>query len=145
MRQKLTYVNGWRIGFLKTQINMKFTCQNCDEIFPRQPLYCPECGEEFINKSEKKYFKIFHPINNKMNHFLEENVEYEFVGAINADNLNQVFGLCQNSEDSQYSTFNKRSLSVGDIVVAPDDKQYFVAGVGYKETNLLTFETLVDG
>lgn len=31
----------------------KFTCPKCGEVFPKQPHYCPECGEEIGDVEEK--------------------------------------------------------------------------------------------
>lgn len=55
----------------------------------------------------------------------------KYAGFVEAENLEEAFRKSQN-EDSEWSNYETRSTSVGDVI-QDDDKFYMVRGKGFKE------------
>jgi hypothetical protein len=82
-----------------------------------------------------KTFKILHPVGGVLNHNMERGLyEFEAICAIDAESLEQAFKLSQNDFSDVYASLNKRSTSVGDIIIDTDDSVcYMVFGIGFVE------------
>lgn len=82
-----------------------------------------------------KNFKILHPVGGFLNHNLERGLyEFEQICSIDCKSLEEAFKLSQNDFSERYSSLNKRSTSVGDIIIdVREEKHYFVANVGFIE------------
>ncbi len=76
--------------------------------------------------------KIYHPVGGVMNHDCKAaQYEYELVGTINASSLSDAFMKSQNF-DPIYESFNKRSTSIGDIIVMEDRDPAIVTSTGFQ-------------
>lgn len=82
-----------------------------------------------------KNFKILHPVNGLLNSLLQRGVyEYEHICSIDCSSLEDAFKLSQNDFSERYTSLDKRSTSVGDIIIDTEEwKHYFVASVGFVE------------
>jgi len=80
-------------------------------------------------------FVIYHPLNSDFNFRCKRGVfEYEEVAVVQKNSLNEVYQWSQNDFNTTYKCLEKRSTSVGDIIVDRElDKHYFVAGCGFQE------------
>ena len=82
-----------------------------------------------------KKFKILHPVNGVLNHDCIRGLyEYEHICSIDAKSLEESFKLSQNDFSERYASLNKRSTSVGDIIIdIREEKHYFVSSIGFTE------------
>ena len=82
-----------------------------------------------------KNFAILHPVGGALNHNMERGLyEFEQVCSIDCTSLGEVFRLSQNDFSERYASLNKRSTSVGDIIVdTNNDIHYMVSGTGFVE------------
>lgn len=82
-----------------------------------------------------KQFTIYHPKNNRMNHNCDKQVfEYEEICSLSCYDINKAFMYCQNDFNNSYADLNKRSTSIGDIIInETTDKHYMVKGLGFEE------------
>jgi len=75
---------------------------------------------------------IYHPVGGVMNHDCKPaQYEYELVATIDASSLSDAFMKSQNF-DPIYESFNKRSTSIGDIIVMKDRDPAVVTGIGFQ-------------
>lgn len=82
-----------------------------------------------------KKYQIYHPINGNLNIDCKRGVyEYTHICSVDALSLDEAFKLCQNDLSERYASLNKRSTSVGDIIVDTESNtHYFVKGIGFQE------------
>ena len=82
-----------------------------------------------------KKYQIHHPINGNLNHNCKRGVyEYAHICSIDASSLEEAFKLSQNDLSERYASLNKRSTSVGDIIVDTESNtHYFVKNIGFLE------------
>ena len=82
-----------------------------------------------------KQFKILHPVGGVLNTSLKRGIyEYEHICSIDCNSLEEAFRLSQNDFSDRYGSLNKRSTSVGDIIIDTEEwKHYFVDNQGFKE------------
>jgi hypothetical protein len=83
-----------------------------------------------------KNFRILHPIGGTLNHNMERGLyEYETIQEyFQANSLNDVFRLTQNDFSKTYASLNRRSTSVGDIIIDLDQNiHYMISGKGFIE------------
>jgi hypothetical protein len=79
-------------------------------------------------------YRILYPVGGSLNHECARGVfEYEDICGIECGSLDGAFLLGQNDLSDRYSSLNKRSTSVGDIIVDPNGTHYFVMGMGFQE------------
>jgi hypothetical protein len=80
-------------------------------------------------------YKILHPKNGVLNtDCIRGQFAYEKVTLVKAKSLQNAFYCSQNDFSDEYASLNKRSTSVGDIIVdLRHEKHYFVSGVGFTE------------
>jgi ABC-type molybdate transport system substrate-binding protein len=76
-------------------------------------------------------YKIYHPVNG-INHDCKlTNLEYQLVGSVLADSLEQAFIYSQGFS-SQWENTGNRSTSIGDVITN-GDTYYMVKGIGFRE------------
>jgi hypothetical protein len=82
-----------------------------------------------------KNFKILHPVGGALNTNMERGLyEFEYICSIDALDINKAFILAQNDWSERYASLDKRSTSVGDIIIDTDELiHYMVAGRGFIE------------
>lgn len=82
-----------------------------------------------------KNFRILHPVGGTLNNDMNRGLhEFEHICSINCESLEQAFKLSQNDFSERYASLNKRSTSVGDIIIDTDDYiHYMIAGRGFIE------------
>jgi len=80
-------------------------------------------------------YKILHPKNGVLNtQCVRGQFAYEPIVSFTAKSLNDAFRLAQNDFSDDYASLNKRSTSVGDIIIdLRHEKHYFIAGLGFVE------------
>ena len=80
-------------------------------------------------------YKILHPKNGILNtKCLRGEYAYEPIVSFSAKSLDDAFKLAQNDFSDDYVSLNKRSTSVGDIIVdLRHEKHYFVSNIGFTE------------
>ena len=80
-------------------------------------------------------YQILHPKNGVLNtNCIRGQFSYEKITSIKAKSLNDVFRLSQNDFSREYAALNKRSTSIGDIIIdLRHEKHYFVSTVGFTE------------
>lgn len=80
-------------------------------------------------------YHILHPKNGVLNtQCIRGQFAYEKVALIRAKSLEDAFNCSQNDFSDDYASLNKRSTSVGDIIVdLRHEKHYFVSDVGFTE------------
>lgn len=80
-------------------------------------------------------FRILHPENGLLNHNLHTGLyEFEHVCFIDAESLEEAFKLAQNDFSESYASLDRRSTSVGDIIVDLDEQVfYMISGIGFIE------------
>ncbi len=78
-------------------------------------------------------YKILHPINGILNtQCVRGQFAYEPIISFMAKSLDDAFKLAQNDFSKEYASLNKRSTSIGDIIIdLTHDKYYFVSNVGF--------------
>ena len=86
-------------------------------------------------KQIKKPFRIMHPVGGVLNHDLKRGLyEFEVIYDIEAKSLIHAFRGCQNDFNESYAKLNKRSTSVGDIIIDLDEQIcYMITGRGFIE------------
>ena len=78
-----------------------------------------------------KIYNIYHPIDGQLNTQCEHyKFTYECIGSVEAKHINDAFRLAQNDFNDEYSSLNRRSTSVGDIITN-DDNHYMVKSMGF--------------
>lgn len=81
-----------------------------------------------------KTFKILHPVGGVLNTNMDRGLhEFEHICSINCESLEQAFRLSQNDFSKKYASLNKRSTSVGDIIIDTNEVHYMVAEKGFIE------------
>ena len=82
-----------------------------------------------------KTFKILHPVGGILNTNMDRGLyEFEHICSIDCESLEQAFKLSQNDFSERYASLDKRSTSVGDIIIDTDELvHYMVAGRGFVE------------
>lgn len=81
-------------------------------------------------------FEIYHPLFGEFNFECTPNThEYEYVGDVEADSLENAFKNAQNEFNPDYEYLDVRSTCVGDIIKNDNNKCYIVKGVGFEEIN----------
>ena len=82
-----------------------------------------------------KNFRILHPVGGALNHNMERGLyEFEQICSIDCESLEEAFKLSQNDFSDRYASLNKRSTSVGDIIIdVKEEKHYMVSGKGFIE------------
>lgn len=86
-------------------------------------------------------YTIKHPVGGLLNYNCEkEKFEYEDICILVCDSLQQAFEMSQNDFNTDYALLDKRSTSVGDIIVTPNNVHYFVDKVGFTEIPLSVSE-----
>lgn len=76
---------------------------------------------------------VLHPINGVLNPLcLRGEYEYEHITTVECESLEEAFRLSQNDFSEEYSSLNKRSTSVGDIMIV-DGVHYFISGISFTE------------
>jgi len=64
---------------------------------------------------------------------INQSAEREFVGTIEATDLDEAFMLSQNDFGTEYRKFGKRSSCVGDMFEDEKGKCFYVMSFGFKE------------
>lgn len=86
-------------------------------------------------------YTIKHPVGGLLNYNCEkEKFEYEDICILVCDSLQEAFMMSQNDFNTDYALLDKRSTSVGDIIVTPNNVHYFVDKVGFTEIPLSVSE-----
>ena len=82
-----------------------------------------------------KTFKILHPVGGSLNPTMARGLfEFEHICSIRCNNLEQAYVLSQNDLCDEYALLNKRSTSIGDIIIDETDSvHYMVNGMGFIE------------
>ena len=82
-----------------------------------------------------KNFRIMHPVGGALNTNMSRGLyEFENVCSIDCESIEEAFRLSQNDFSGRYASLNKRSTSVGDIIVDNDELiHYMVTGRGFVE------------
>lgn len=86
-------------------------------------------------QNKMKNFRILHPIGGTLNTNMERGLyEFEPICSIDCESLEQAFKLSQNDFSERYASLNKRSTSIGDIIIDTDENiHYMVAPRGFTE------------
>ena len=82
---------------------------------------------------KRRSYSVYQPLNGILNSELKrDSYEYEKIYSIDAKSLEDVFINCQNDFSEKYASLERRSLSVGDIIVDNENKEhYFVDSIGF--------------
>lgn len=82
-----------------------------------------------------KNFQILHPVGGAINHNMDRGLyEFEHICSIDCESIEQAFKLSQNDFSERYASLDKRSTSVGDIIIDNTTSiNYMVAGRGFIE------------
>lgn len=80
-------------------------------------------------------YKILHPQNGVLNYqCMRGQFAYKEIAVVKAQSLQDAFKLSQNDFSNEYASLNKRSTSVGDIIIdLTNEKHYFVSNVEFTE------------
>ncbi len=90
--------------------------------------------KNYLTNKYIKMYTIKHPIGGHLNHNCEKDkFEYEDICILVCNSLQEAFEMSQNDFNEFYALLGKRSTSVGDIIVTPDNVHYFVDKVGFTE------------
>jgi hypothetical protein len=81
----------------------------------------------------EKIYKIYHPMDGINHNCKISNCEYQLIGQVKANSLEQAFIYSQ-AFSTQWESTNNRSTSVGDIV-SIDNEYYMVKGAGFRQMN----------
>lgn len=96
-----------------------------------RPLRC----SNQIKSCYMKNFRIMHPVGGALNTNMARGLyEFEDICSIDCESIEEAFELSQNDFSERYASLNKRSTSVGDIIVDNDELiHYMVTGRGFVE------------
>lgn len=97
-----------------------------------------KCSSLFILSSniQHMHIKVFHPVEDSLNTNCKAGLYmYEHICSVEASSYEEAFRLCQNDMDEKYSSLNRRSTSVGDILQSEEDidnhRCQLVKGTGF--------------
>lgn len=79
-------------------------------------------------------YTIKHPVGGHLNNDCERgHFQYETICLLDCSSLQEAFEMSQNDFNPDYNLLGKRSTSVGDIIVNPENVHFFVDKIGFTE------------